>query len=352
MARHKTNGPASITSRDIARAAHVSQALVSRAFSGNGRIAPETRAHILEVAGRLGWQPNALARSMVTGDAPLVAIITARLTFDWRAQVLSCLLKAIQDLHLKPLLFYAESDAEIDRLLGETIGWRTRGVIVTAGAVPEHRAMEIVSRGQFLATLNRPANHPEAFAIATDNARGGAMAADLLLDEGRSEFLVLGGPETDWAASLRQRGFAERLAARGKAATVWNKDTMSIPTGWAYAERYLDLASGARPDAVFATSDSIAIGFLDGIRDRLCIPQDLSIVGFDNLPASSWKPYQLTTFEQPIDEMVQLLLAHVDKHHQAEDGQLPAPALVSSGKEGVIYCQPKIILRATTRAMQ
>ena len=110
MARVKASGINAVTSRDVAKAANVSQALVSRAFSGNGRIAAETRERILAVAAEIGWQPNALAAGMVTGDAPLVAVITTRLHFDWRAQVLSRLLKAFEEWHLKPLLFYAESD--------------------------------------------------------------------------------------------------------------------------------------------------------------------------------------------------------------------------------------------------
>lgn len=85
---------------------------------------------------------------MVTGDAPLVSVITTRLSFDWRAQVLSHLLKAFEEQHLQPLLFYAESDEEVDRLLAETISWRTRGVVVTAGVVPPARADAILSRAE------------------------------------------------------------------------------------------------------------------------------------------------------------------------------------------------------------
>ncbi|MCS6758612.1 MAG: LacI family DNA-binding transcriptional regulator [Candidatus Devosia euplotis] len=94
MSRAAASKTRAVTSRDVARDANVSQALVSRAFTGNGRIAPNTRERILKVAVEIGWQPNALAASMVTGDAPLVAVITTRLSFDWRAQVLSHLLSA------------------------------------------------------------------------------------------------------------------------------------------------------------------------------------------------------------------------------------------------------------------
>lgn len=352
MARSKPSGPASLTSRDVARAANVSQALVSRAFSGNGRIAPETRDHILEVARQIGWQPNALARSMVTGDAPLVAMITTRINFDWRAQVLSHLLKAIQEWHLKPLLFYAENDDEVDRLLGDTIGWRTRGVIVTAGAIAAHRAEAILSRGQFLAALNRPANHPDAFAIATNNSAGGATAARLLLEEGRRRFLVLAGQPHSWASSVREKGFVGEVATHGEKPAVWYNDTMTVEAGSACARRFLELPPTQRPDAVFAANDALALGFLDGLRERVGIPDDLSLIGFDNLPAASWPPYCLTTFEQPLDEMVGRVVGYIDGHQQ-RDGEPPASgSRQEPAADTTIYCTPKIILRSTTRARQ
>ncbi|HEY4202556.1 MAG TPA: substrate-binding domain-containing protein [Devosiaceae bacterium] len=349
MARTRSG---SVTSRDVARVANVSQALVSRAFTGNGRIASETRDRILKVAAEIGWRPNALARSMVTGDAPLVAVITTRLHFDWRAQVLSHLLKAIQEWHLKPLLFYAEHDEEVDRLLEETIGWRTRGVIVTAGVIHERRAEDILSRGQFFAALNRPANHAGAFSVATDNPLGGARAADLLLAEGRQRFLVLAGEISSWASARRTEGFVDALAARGIGAATWHNDTMSVEAGASCAARFLELPPAQRPDAVFSTNDALALGFMDGLRGTVGIPSELSLVGFDNLPTSSWTPYRLTTFEQPLDEMVSRVIDHIDRHQQGDTGPIPDTEPHRIGEDGVIYCTPRIILRSTTRAVQ
>ncbi len=349
MKRTTAIGRGSVTSRDVAKAANVSQALVSRAFTGNGRIAPQTRARILDVAREIGWQPNALARSMVTGDAPLIAVITTRLDFDWRAQVLSRLLKAIQSWQLKPLLFYADNDDDVDRLLGEAIGWRTRGVIVTAGSVDRQRAVDILGNNQFLAALNRSANHPDAFSIATDNALGGTMAADLLVDEGRKLFLVLAGPGRSWAPSTRTTGFVDRLAGHGIGVRIWHSDTMTVEDGRRCAEAILALPVSERPDAVFATNDALALGLLDGLRHHLAVPQDLSLIGFDNLPAAAWMPYRLTTFEQPMDAMVGRMLDYIG------DDQDEAPASAGPqdtsriGEDGVIYCAPRIVARATTR---
>lgn len=343
------------TSRDVARVANVSQALVSRAFSGSGRIAPATRERILKAAAELGWQPNALAAGVVTGDAPLVAVITTRLSFEWRAQVLSHLLKAFEARRLKPILFYAESDDEVDRLLGETISWRTRGVIVTAGVVQRARAEAILSRGQFLAALNRPVNHPLGYSVATDNHRGGAAAAALLVEEGRRDVLALAGPEDSWASAERIGGFLEAMRDRQLTATVWRNADMSIEAGRQCAEAFLALPDRQRPDAVFSTNDAMAIGFIDGLRGRgPDIPSGLSIVGFDNLPASSWPPYGLTTFEQPIDRMVEGVLEHIARHQRRGQGDLPPggdPPRPLDG-DGLIRLAPTLVRRATTRATQ
>lgn len=341
----------SVTSRDVAREAKVSQALVSRAFSGKGRIAPETRERIMRVAAEIGWQPNALAASMVTGDAPLVAVITTRLSFDWRAQVLSHLLTAFEERHLQPLLFHADRDEEVDRLLAETISWRTRGVVVTAGVVSERRAEAILSRGQFLAALNRPANHPAAFATATDNLLGGARAAEVMLGEGRERCLVLAGPPDSWASSTRTEGFVRALRAKGQSPVIWHNEPMSVEMGRSCATRLLALPAGQRPDAVFSTNDALALGFLDGLRSSdVTIPGRLSLIGFDNLPASSWPPYQLTTFEQPLDAMVTGVLDHIAAHELRRLGSGDASAATPDNE--VIYCPPRLIQRHTTRSAQ
>jgi len=346
-ARPGSATPLRVTSRDVAQAARVSQAMVSRAFSGNGRIAPETRERILQAAAEIGWRPNALAASMVTGDAPLVSVITTRLSFDWRAQVLSHLLKAFEEQHLQPLLFYAESDAEVDRLLAETLRWRTRGVVVTAGVVPTARADAILSSGQFLAALNRPGNHPGAFSIATDNPLGGRQAAQVLRSEGRRRFLALAGPKGVWASDRRIEGFLGALDDGSQAPQVWHNGTMSNEAGKACAARFLALPRDERPDAVFSTNDAIALGFIDGLRDSgVAVPDDLSLIGFDNLPSSAWSPYQLTTFEQPLDIMVLALLDHIGQRRGAEEMDLSSPHRM--GSDGVLYCSPRLVVRNTT----
>ncbi len=336
-----------MTSRDVADAANVSQALVSRALAGKGRMAQETRERIIETARSIGWRPNALARSMVTGDAPLVAVITAGLNFDWRAQVLSQLLDALQQNGLKPLMFYAAGDEQVDALMSEALDWRTRGVIVAAGAIEPKRAQEVLDKGYFLAALNRSAHHPGAFSVATDNAAGGAQAAGEFIADERTRMLVVAGPETDWASSTRTAGFLDALSRQGLAATAWNNPEMTNQAGLASAARYLALPYDRRPDAVFVTDDAMALGFIDGLRGSVAIPEELAIIGFDNLPAASWAPYRLTTFEQPLEELVGRIVNYIREHGE-DAGQNPVSGFALPDEKPIL-CPPRLIVRDTTR---
>jgi DNA-binding LacI/PurR family transcriptional regulator len=331
-----------VTSHDVARAANVSQSLVSRAFSGQGRIANETRERIFRAASEIGWQPNALAASMVTQNVPLVAVVTTRLNFDWRAQVLSRYLSSLHELRLKPLLFYAQNDADVGSLLREAASWRTRGVVVLAGDIDVGQADAILSQGQFLVALNRPTNHPEGFSVTTDNRLGGAMAGRVFRTESRRSCLVLGGSERSWASSLRIDGLVEALAGSDTTVTVWHHSDMSTRVGLQCAARYLQLGPDNRPDAVFATNDAMAMGFIDGLRGRgIQLGRDLSLIGFDNLSAAAWAPYRLTTFEQPLDEMMGKCLDYINGHLSGAGAPRP------DGQ--TIRCKPNFIERSTTR---
>lgn len=305
-----------VTSHDVARAAGVSQSLVSRAVTGKGNIAPQTQARILAIAKDLGWTHNALAASMVTGDAPLVAVVTARLNHDWRAHVLSRLLAAFDATGIVPLVFYAETEAMVSRLIRDAGRWQTRGVVVTVGDITADVAAEVVDSGRFLAALNRPVPHPRAFSIATDNTRAGREAVRLLSDAGRSRLAMLAGPHDSWAGSQRLAGFA--VAAPD--ATIWHSDAMRVADGEAAAYRWKALAEQCRPDGIFAANDLLAIGFMHGLRAMgVRIPKDVAVIGFDNLPAADWEPYRLASFAQPLDAMVSGVLGHISAHRAGTD---------------------------------
>lgn len=328
-----------VTSVDVAREAGVSQALVSRAYSGRGKVTPETRQRIEDAAERLGWYPNALAASVVTGDAPLIGVVTARLNFEWRAKVLSRLLTAFEADGIVPMLFHADTDDKVDKLLREALTWHVRGVVVTGGNVSRPLAEAIHQSDRFLVSFNRPTPHPAAYALGTDNVRGGHKAAELLLGDGRERFVMLAGPEDSWAGSQRRKGFL----AETSGSDVWHSADMSVEAGLEAAQRWRELPAGARPDGIFAANDLMAIGFMDGLRSAGIGLDEVSIVGFDDLPASSWAPYRLTSFAQPIDALAQRLLGFIAARRTG-----PSPVPEGDGGPAAMHLlAPEPVIRAT-----
>lgn len=332
------------TSTDVAREAGVSQGLVSRAFSGKGSVSDATRDRIFQAAKRLGWSPNAIAASMVTGNPPLVAVIAARLDFDWRAKMLSRLLQALENKKIVPLLLYASDDSKVDDLLISALNWQTRGVIIAAGDVSPVRAKAILDDGKFLVSINRPADVPRAAMLGTDNRAGGRMAGELLVRDGRRRVLMLAGPSDSWAGSQRLAGLCEIDAIAQGELMVWNSDDMSVDAGIEAAQKWLDSPVGERPDGIFAANDLIAIGFIEGLRGAGAYrPENISIIGFDNLPASAWASYDLTTFAQPVDEIADGVIAHMERAARHKAFSAAAGSLDPDTK----LIQPQLILRGT-----
>lgn len=301
------------TSIDVAREAGISQGLVSRAFSGKGSVSKEARERIFEAARRIGWGPNAIAASMVTGNPPLIAVIVARLEFDWRAKVLSRLLAALEEKQIVPLLLYGSDDSRIDDLMVAARNWQTRGVVVAAGDPSPDLAAAILDGGKFVVSINRPVDAKGALSLGTDNRKGGADAGAVLLNDGRDRLVMLAGPKKSWAGSERRAGFIETLKGAQANFDIWHSDDMSVEAGSQAARRWLEMPVGSRANGVFAANDLMAIGFIDGLRSGNAYrPGAISVIGFDNLPAAGWAPYDLTTFAQPIVPIVDALMSHME----------------------------------------
>ena len=136
---------------------------------------------------------------------------------------------------------------------------------------------------------------------------------------------------------MRAAGFIEAVSRTGLAAAVWHNVEMTNQAGLASAERYLALREDDRPDAVFVTDDAMALGFIDGLRGSVAVPDGLAIIGFDNLPAAGWAPYRLTTFEQPLEELVGRIVNYIRAH---AEGGAQNPAQPWLPEEKPILCPP------------
>lgn len=354
------------TSYDVARAAGVSQSAVSRAFAARAPIAEATRQRVLAVARELGYQPNAIARSMSSARhaeiqrTGIIGLIVTRLRDPFFAQTIDLFSRAFQVRGWHLLLFTVESEAEVDRALTELMRFKIDGAIVMSALMSDHMAGVCRQAGIPVVLYNRRAARSDASSVCIDNVEGGAQAAALLLRTGHARIAFLGGSRHDATSDDREAGFNAALARAGVRPYAREEGDFTFESGVEAAKRLLVLPE--RPDAVFCASDVMALGVLQAAQAYfdLRVPQDLSILGFDDIPAAAWPRHQLTTIRQPyctmVREAVEMLIRRLDAADAPGQGVvfagqlilrgtvrgacLPLPAVAEGGAEGAAMPGP------------
>lgn len=302
--RRKFHAP---TSYDVASRAGVSQAVVSRAFQADAPIAAATRAKVLEAAQALGYQPNAVARSLITKRSGLVAILISQDSQRETAEILLSLSLTLQKQGFQPLLFTVAKEAEADQALARAMAYGVDAVVscLTLSIDALTRAWQ---RPCPVVMFNREAPVALASSVATDNRIASRMLASRLYAAGHRRFAIVGGPQDAPVARLREHGFRERLIELGIPHVQHIDGDYHYESGHEAGMQLLQAKDlSQRPEAIFCVNDIMALGVLDAARFALLlqVPQDISIVGFDNISAGRRPAYQLTTVSQPFESLAE-----------------------------------------------
>lgn len=300
----------SVTSYDVARAAGVSQSAVSRAFSPGAPIAEKTREKVLTAAAELGYQPNAIARSMSSarGDqaqkSGMVGVIVTRLENPFFAHTIARFSRHLEAGNWHIVLFTVDREDEVDEALAALMQYKLDGVIILSALLSSHMARACQAQGTPVLLYNRSAEGLGVSSVEIDNYGGGHAAAELLCEAGHQRIAFVAGQSGDATSALREAGFTDRLAESGLEVFRREVGDFTFESGREAGLRLL--ARADRPDAVFCASDLIALGVLHAARHELGlkIPRDLSIVGFDDIPAAAWPGHMLTTIRQPVRRMI------------------------------------------------
>lgn len=293
------------TSIDVAELAGVSQPTVSRSFDPDSPVSPDTRARVLAAATELGYTPNVIARSLKSRSTNIVGIIMVNLTSSFfYPNVLDKFTKQLQAMGKQVLLFSAPSNRSVDEILPQVLGYQVDSLII-ASTTPGREIIDECTRiGTPVVLFNRFVPETEANAVCCDNEAGGRQIADVFLDAGHLRIAYMSGTASTDTNLLREKGFLTQLEARGYVDCMMEKGGYSYEHGRVAARRLLDRDDP--PDAIFCAADVMALGALDVARYELGIrvPDELSIIGFDDIPMADWPAYNLTTIRQPVDAMI------------------------------------------------
>jgi len=323
MKTRRTN----VTAFEVARLAEVSQSAVSRAFTPGAAIAESTRQKILEAAKKLGYRPNAIARTLITTRSRIIGVVVSYFDNQFYPLVLELLSRELQLRGYHVLLFFTHG-GDADNLMLEILQYQVDGIVMASTTLSSPLARSCSEAGIPVVLFNRTARNSPSSTVASDNVAGGRLVADLLCARGHRRMAFVAGLEDTSTSRDREQGFLQGLAARGR--RCYGRAVGNYQAEGA-ARAALELFSRRPgPDAVFVANDHMAMAIMDTLRLRLKlrIPEDVSVVGFDDVPQAAWGSYDLTTVRQPAEGMiaatVALLIRQIgDRHAPPENVVLP-----------------------------
>jgi len=317
------------TSYDVARLAGVSQSAVSRCFKPGASVSAKTKSKVEAAARELSYQPNAIARGLITRRSNIVAVIITDLTNLTYPEVLSQLNKALGEKHIHILLFTLNSESEVDQVLDQVWQYQVDGIIAAAQFTREQ--INICNeRGTPLVFYNRVYQDSSINSVCCDHEEGERLLVDNLLADNRKFFVIMSGPKDSSVSTARTRGAISRLSES-------NAKVIQLEGDYSYARardltRELFDSNSFKPDAIVCANDTMAIGCIDTLRHEydIDVPADIAIVGFDGVAAAHWASYEITTVVQPVERMVDAAVTMLLE--RIEDPESPAEKRLFAGK--------------------
>lgn len=321
------------TESDIAKLAGVSQSAVSRAFTPGASVADATRKKILQAAQSLGYQPNLMARSLATSRSNIIALAISYLENPFYAQVVKELSDRLRETGRHILLFTTPPNEQVDPALEQMLSYQVDALILTGTTAPVGLALQCQKAGVPIVQINRESKLPGISTVRGENQRAGEMVAEFLMAGGHRRFAFLGGTESSSTGRVRQDAYTNFLASRGVEQVQVEYGNYTFE-GAAAATRAL-LSRPDAPDAIFCASDYMAFAAINVAKREfgLKIPQDVSIVGFDNVPESAHSAYDLTSFSQPVTALVKEAIDIIDlmiaeQNRRAQRREVPGQLIV------------------------
>ena len=292
-----------VTSYDIARLAGVSQSTVSRAFNRENAVSPETLERIQEVATKMGYWPNEVARSLISRKSNVIGIVMGDILNPFYPAVLHTFTFSLQRLGRRVMLLSVPAGRDVDEVLPQLMQYQVAGVVITSATLSSRMAETVRRGGTPVVLFNRTVRGHVVNSVCCANEEAARLVALRLLQAGHKRFGLIGGMASTSTHIERRRAFSKELRRHGIIEMPEVSGENTYEGGFNAAKLLLSAANP--PEALFCISDIMALGALDAARREmsLSVPGDVSIVGFDDIALAAWPGYDLTTVRQPVEQM-------------------------------------------------
>ena len=336
----KAHASGPVTIGMVAQAAGVSASTVSRVLNGTAVVSDLKKQAIDEAIGTLGFVPNPIARGLAGGRTFSIGVVTQALDSPFYGAAMRGIEDALLPAGYNALFVSGHWNAAAEgRCIDLLQSRRVDGIVVLTGRLTD-QALKMYAKNQPLVVTGRTLKAPGLFTLNFDNFEGGRLATQHLIQLGHRRIAFIAGDADHPDANERQRGYRAALEAAGIAFTP----SLVVPgeyhelSGLLAVDRLLQTSQ--RFTAIFAANDQMAVGAALGLQRRsLRVPEDVSIVGFDDLPTSQFAIPPLTSVHQPAYEL----------------GRLAASAmmqLLADAKPSVEVPPPRLVARESSRRLQ
>jgi DNA-binding LacI/PurR family transcriptional regulator len=324
------------TIRDVAQRAGVSKSLVSLVLRGSSQVSPERRAAVLKAVGELNYRPNAVARSLVRKRSNVIGVVLSDLHNPFFADIVDGIEQEAIASHYRALFNTGSLSAQREASAVETLLQLRTDAIILAGSELPTREIVATARTVPVVMLTRSTRSSLVDSVTNDDRAGTRLGVEHLFELGHRRIAHIDGG-TGAGAATRRSGFLEAMRSHAlESESTVVPGAFTEEAGAAGVDRLL--AAGEAPTAIFAANDLAAVGALHALeRHGLSVPDDVSLIGYDNTSLAALGHINLTTIDQPRGQMgalaVRLLLERLD------NGRVRARHLV---------VHPHLVVRATT----
>lgn len=298
-----------VTAKDVAKLAGVSQSSVSRVYFEGAKVSEKTRTKVIAAAKQLGYRPNEFARSLITNRTKIIGLVMKGVDNPFYPQVLTRFTAAFKELGYS-VLFVHTNNEELEAEDVETLlNYNVAGVIITDATMSLTVANDFKVNKIPLVFFNRKLRTNDFYSVSCNNLDAGRKVAEYLLDKGVDEMAYISGNEDTSTSRERQKGFFEVLKNKN---ISYQKYSSNYTYDGGYRTAVEVIESGNVPAAFFVANDIMALGAVDALRQHgVKIPEDTRVVGFDDIEMANWPSYQLTTWQQPVEKMINYTIEYL-----------------------------------------